>query len=180
MNAEFLHFLRLYRVLWLSGRPGGGKTSLALWLAFWLVEHGYSRYIGTNLELNVGTVVGEVDSAGELVQWTDTAIIYDEAWAELGTGFDKSVRTWLAYPRKMNQVLLFPSVLPLVKHVQTFRVQRVFNGYLLGLPLWFYRWTLGNDRKPDKGSFVWWNPARVFPTYNHEAVPGATYKVYEL
>lgn len=180
MFVEYLRNVTLYRVLWLGGRPGGGKTSLALWTALQLLRGGYCDKLATNLELTVGEVVQTCDDTSDVVKVRDVAIVYDESWGELGTGYDKNLRTWLALPRKLNQFILLPSVLPLTKHVQQLRVERIFNGYLYGLPVWFYRWKLGFEKKPYQGVFPWFNPSRVFPLYDHEAAPLASYKVYRF
>ena len=178
---EMFNLFTVYRTLWCSGRPGGGKTSLAVYLSMRLVESQRVTGIGTNtrLKLPAGWVETERSSAEEMVQESDIALIIDEAWAEVGIGNDKAVRTWLAYPRKKNQFLLFPSVLPVSRQVAVYRVERILNMSGLGLPVWAYRYSLSVGLGESvTGVWYWRNPARVFALYDHTATIGNSYYVY--
>jgi hypothetical protein len=178
---EMFNLFTVYRTLWCSGRPGGGKTSLAVYLALRLVQAQRVSGIGTNTRLHMpaGWVESVVDSASALVEETDIALIVDEAWSEVGVGNDKAVKTWLAYPRKKNQYLLFPSVLPISRQVAVYRVERVLNLSGLGIPVWCYRYTLTVGLGESvTGVWYWRNPARVFGVYDHTATIGNDYYVY--
>lgn len=182
-----LNYTWLYRMVWLSGRFGGGKTSLAVWIAQWLCQKNYARYIASNIKLLVGKEVAVV-SAPELRRVTcegpvyrDTVILMDESWTTLGKGAGrKQVVDWLAYMRKGNNFLVMPSVLPLVSEVGVLRVERVFNGMGFGLPLWLYRWYLGDHHKGgDRGWYVFMQPASVFGLYDTSAIPSEDYTIYD-
>lgn len=178
---EMYNLFTVYRTLWCSGRPGGGKTSLAVYLALRLVADRRVTGIGTNtrLRLPAGWVETERSSSAELVEETDIALIVDEAWSEVGVGNDKAVKTWLAYPRKKNQFLLFPSVLPVSRQVAVYRVERVLNLSALGIPVWCYRYCLqvglGDSME---GVWYWRRPSQVFALYDHTATVGNSYYVY--
>lgn len=175
---EFQSLLRDYRSVWLSGRPGGGKTLLAVVLAYELVACGFLTRIVANFPITFPGWRGrkcDVDPASVV----DAAIILDEAWAEVGLGAEGALKRWMAYPRKNNQVFLYPSVLPLTKSLHMFRVNRVFCGTKFGLPFWTYRYRLDvGERKPLAGNFFLWTPSRYFGMYDSFAKPEG-WKVYE-
>lgn len=182
-------YVRLYRMLWLSGRFGGGKTSLAIALAQALCAKGYARFIASNIPLFFGREIRRVDikglravDAAGLPVVRDTVIILDEAWQHLGERKGHAADDWLAYMRKANNFLLMPSVLPLAKVVQQLTCARFFNGMVFGIPLWLYWWRLGKTGKGvdgDKGRFWWWHPAKVFALYDHSGVPLEEYIIYD-
>lgn len=182
-----LNYTWLYRMVWISGRFGGGKTSLAVAIAQWLCAKSYARYIASNIKLLVGKEVGCVDAA-ELRRitckgpvYTDTVILMDESWTIVGKGTGrKQVVDWLAYMRKGNNFLVMPSVLPLVSEVGVLRVERVFNGLGFGLPVWLYRWYLGDHRRGgDRGWYAFLHPARVFGLYDTSAIPSEEFTIYD-
>lgn len=183
-----LNYVRLYRMVCITGRFGGGKTTLAVWLAKWLCEHNYTRFIASNIRLTVGTLVATITSAelrsfaGGRPVYKDCAIIMDEAWLELGRGKSrKQVEAWLAFLRKGNNFLLMPSVLPLVSDVTKLEVERRFNGSVFGLPLWLYRWRLGDPKRGgDRGHFLFGYPQRTFGLFDTVEIPGDDFNVYEI
>lgn len=182
-----LDMARLYRLMFITGRFGGGKTSLAIAIAQWLIGRNYARYVASNIPLNFGSLVRtvslnelrEVDSNGPIQR--DTVILLDEAWQHLSPRKSHLVEDWLAFMRKGNNFLLLPSVLKLANEVCICRCERIFNGPPLGVPLWLYKWTVGESRyKPDvKGHFWWWNPQRVFNLYDHKGIPREEYYIYD-
>lgn len=168
--SELVRLVSVFRACWLAGRPGGGKTLLAVVLALELVRMGYAKRIVSNFPLYGGGLVGEACASPQDMQ--DAVIILDEAWSELGMGQDRALRTWLAYPRKRNQYLLFPSVLPLVRALGRFRVDRVFCGTQVGLPVWVYRYLVDTgDRKMLRGYAPLWGPSGWFGRYDSFALP---------
>lgn len=182
-----LNYTWLYRMVWISGRFGGGKTSLAVAIAQWLCAKSYARYIASNIKLLVGKEVACVDPA-ELRRitckgpvYTDTVILMDESWTIVGKGTGrKQVVDWLAYMRKGNNFLVMPSVLPLVSEVGVLRVERVFNGLGFGMPVWLYRWYLGDHRRGgDRGWYAFVRPQRVFGLYDTGAIPSEDFTIYD-
>lgn len=183
-----LNYVHLYRMLWLAGRFGGGKTSLAIAVAQWLISKSYARYIASNIPLFFGREV-ERRSLSELRKLAsdgkpevrDTVILLDEAWQQLGARKGHNAEAWLAFTRKANNYLLMPSVLPLAKEVQQLKCSRVLNGMVFGIPLWRYWWKLGEGKGEDgdKGHFNWWRPSAVFDLYDHTCVPIEEYIIYD-
>jgi len=179
-----LRYLTLFRTCWISGRYGGGKTALAIWLSLELVKRGYADKIVTNTEL---TFMQPSDTirADQCHEVQDCAVILDEAWLLLPQGAsNKQSQEWLAYLRKNNQHILLPSVLPLARQVSNFIVERWFNGLAVGLPLWGYSYQLKaagiGKQKAEMASFYWYRPSRVFKLYDHTARPGDKYYVYQF
>lgn len=182
-----LNYTWLYRMVWICGRFGGGKTSLGIAIALWLCRRSYARYIASNIELTVGKQVACV-SANELRRvscegpvYRDTVILMDEAWIQLGKGSGrKQVVDWLAYIRKGNNFLVMPSVMPLVAEVGILRVERIFNGMTVGIPGWLYRWNLGDKRKGGDTGVYWFNdPKSVFGLYDTIKIPSEDYRIYD-
>ncbi len=167
----------LFRVVWLSGRYGGGKTSLALHLADRLVAAGDVQFVACNFPLRVGRVVAEYESFQDMVDNTsDVCIIYDEGWQDLGVGASpKAIRQYLAYLRKRSSILLIPSVLPLSRSVAAVRVVRKLNALIFGLPLWWYEFSVDcGIKKPETGNYFWWRPQRVWGWYDNRSLPTST------
>lgn len=184
-----LNYVQLYRMIWLSGRFGGGKTSLAIYITLWLCSQSYARYVASNIPLFFGREI-ERRSLQDLrrlgadgkPEVHDTVILLDEAWQQLGSRKGHNAEAWLAYTRKANNFLLMPSVLPLAKEVQQLKCARTFNGMVFGVPLWYYWWRLGDGKKSedgDQGHFYWWHPSKVFPLYDHKGVPSEDYIIYD-
>jgi hypothetical protein len=176
-------FFRLFRTCWLAGRPGGGKTSLAIYMALHLIASGYASKLVANIELRLpGSSSTKLDSVHDVRSITNSVVILDEAWLYLGKGVgQKAVQQWLAMIRHGNQYLLLPSVLPLTDQVQYFTLQRTWNLVPVALPLWVYNWRLNAGATHDKGRWLWWHPSQVFSLYDHTAnQPGDTYYVYEF
>lgn len=182
-----LNYTWLYRMVWIAGRFGGGKTALAVYICMWLCEKGYARYIASNVKLGFGTVVRTV-SASDLryhdcngFAFRDTVILMDESWQVLGKGASrKQVIEWLAFMRKANNFLIMPSVLPLVAEVNVLKVERIFNGLALGIPVWLYRWNLGDYRRGgDRGHYLLRNPSQVFGLYDTAQIPSEDFTIYD-
>lgn len=179
-----IRYLTLFRTCWISGRYGGGKTALAIWLSLELVKQGYADKIVTNTELTFASPVDTVRS-DQVHEIENCAVILDEAWLLLPQGAsNKHTQEWLAYLRKNNQHILLPSVLPLAKQVSSFMVERWFNGLQLGVPFWGYTYQLRSasigKRRDEVASFWWFRPSKVFSLYDHKARPGDKYYVYSF
>lgn len=182
--VEAIHYTTLFRTCWLSGRYGGGKTSLAVRLALALVADGYAARIVSNVPLHIGIEPAVTDSAGA-VEVRDAVLLIDEAWSELGMGADsRKLRQWLAYLRKHNQFVLMPSVLAISRHAAAFSIEREWSLSPAGIPLWIYRWRLvvasaSGRKRPETGLFFWWRPQEVFSLYDHTYKPDDRYFVYD-
>jgi len=138
----FLRMVANHRVVWLSGRFGGGKTSLAVWIAAWLVRNRYAARLVSNIP-----IVGRVDPPP--VPINDSVILLDESWMYVDSWSD--VKAYAAFLRKANLYLLLPSVWPPHSRLRILECHRVFNGVAIGLPFWVYRWSLGMASISEKG-----------------------------
>ena len=65
----------------------------------------------------------------------DAFIVLDEGGVWLDD--DKQFDAVTAYVRKHNNYVVIASVLPANLRARTLNVQRVFDGFKFGLPLWF-------------------------------------------
>lgn len=179
-----MNYLTQFRVLWLAGRFGGGKTALAVHLAYELCRLNHADSICSNvpfLEFGEPTAVLQKE---ELSQLTDCVMLLDESWLMLGQGVPpKQVTAWLAYLRKNNQYMLLPSVMPLNRQLSMFVVERRFNFASFGVPLWWYQWRLttgavAKKNTDTRGQIYWWYPQRVFSLYDHYHKPSESYYYY--
>ena len=166
-GGQALAYCKLYRVVWMGGRYGGGKTALAFRLAHDLLKnHGY-RYLLSNVK-SVWT-----DDPKKIVlrdgQYADAVVILDEGGLFLKSS--KDAETFLAFLRKLNVVILIPSVTPPTLKVRSFTIQRVYNLYSYGLPAWVYRWTLSSGHIKETGLFYWVSPPEIFGVYDTLGTP---------
>lgn len=151
-----------FRVAWIRGRYGAGKTSLAVMMANRLLAEGRVEVVVGNIPM---TTKSEVS-----VPLPSAAILLDEAWLYIEGR--KDVSDYGGFVRKFEHYLLLPSVFPVHARFSYFFVQRVFNGYTLGLPLWFYRWGLRQADIREYGYFAIMHPTAVFGHYPTKYVPG--------
>lgn len=183
-----MDMLTIYRLIWLAGRPRGGKTSLSIAMALWLVSNQHADKICTNTPLNIGTLESTI-TLGEAQQLRDVVTIIDEAWEQLGKSSNVKQRdAWLAYLGKNNQYLILPSARDLHHSISDFVIERTMNWLPFGIPLWEYTFNIqkskvvraknGRRGKPDVAKYQWWFPQRVFPYYDHLYKPKEIYYVY--
>jgi len=170
-----------YRILWASGRFGAGKTSLAvLVMARLLAEKRISRVI-SNIPLSFASPIDQADILDiikEKKAMIDTGILLDEAWIYVEDR--KSVLDYAGFVRKFNHFLALPSVFPIHPRLSFFSVQRIFNGYSIGLPAWFYKWTINNRGVRENGHFAVYHPVAVFGSYPSDYVPGDDARISEV
>lgn len=159
--GEFLGMLSAFRICWISGRFGGGKTSLAFMLAAWLLANKKVDRVVSNFDMTISTKA--------VTPLYNAAIVLDESWIYLDDR--SSVTEYAAFVRKFNHYLLLPSVWPPHNRFTFLSVQRVFNAYIVGIPAWVYRWQLGMRSVKEKGYFGILNPSAVFGHYDTEFVP---------
>ena len=162
-----------YRVCWLMGRYGAGKTSLAVIMAAKLLAEKRVSKVISNIPLSFSTPIDTeiiTPILAEKKVMIDTGILLDEAWIYLEDR--QSVMEYAGFVRKFNHFLLLPSVFPIHPRLSFFYVQRIFNGYTLGLPFWVYKWSISNRGVKENGTFAIQYPTAVFGHYPSDFVPG--------
>lgn len=175
----YFSYVKMYRSMWMGGRYGGGKTALAVATARELVRrHGY-RHVVSNIPVSFAAnwdwegrkwrgfdavEPREVDGFPRL----DTVVVLDEGGLFLET--KRKVREFVAFLRKLNVVLLLPSVEEPHARLRKVLVERQFNFFRFGVPMWMYRVRTKGHLYRDEFSFLWWRPD-VFDQYDTDAVP---------
>lgn len=156
-GASFLGMLRNYRVMWVGGRYGGGKTSFLVRVAYEFVERGWSQQVVSNFPCVLSTAI---ERAGEV---RDTVILADEAGLWIN---DKTFGDVTAFLRKYNLYLFMASVMPVPIRARSLNVQRDMNLNTIGLPVWRYSCVLDYMRVKEKFSISWLWPSEVFGLYD--------------
>lgn len=167
----FMGYVRHYRAVWFDGKYGSGKTALAVRVAHELVERGIVRYVLSNVECVFAdkpeNVVLRSGKRGAL--YVDAAIVLDEAGMFIKSSRDSD--DYLAYLRKLNVMLLLPSVEPLPGKLARLVVERTYDWTTMGLPFWQYRLMLQTRQQQEATSFFWRNPSEIFGTYDTIGYP---------
>lgn len=165
-SALILGYLETFRVCNIGGRFGGGKTALGFRLARELIERKKVRHIVSNVQ----SVWNDDPAHIQLVNGqADVAIILDEAGLFLETGRD--AKKFLAYLRKLNVILIMPTVLEPAARIRFLTVQRIMNLEVMAFPMWLYRLDLIYGRTKEKGFFGWWKPREIFGIYDTKGYP---------
>lgn len=156
-GAAFLSMLRNYRVMWVGGRFGGGKTSFITRVGYEFVERGWANQIVANFPCVLAT---DIDRAGDV---RDTVILADEAGLWIN---DKTFGKVTAFLRKFNLYLFMASVEEVPLRARALNVQRDMNWQTVGVPLWRYSIMLNYMRVKEKMSITWWRPDEIFGLYD--------------
>lgn len=165
-GSGFLSLCQAYRICWISGRFGGGKTSLAYRVAYDLVRYSGYRYVISNIKDIWSEKLSDIVLRDDLV---DSVVILDEGGVFLKYGRD--VEEYMTLLRKLNIVVLIPSVMPPSNRIRFFRVKRTFNLNRIGLPVWVYKWSISDGFETFSEVFYWWNPQEIFGVYDTKAPP---------
>lgn len=149
----FINTLRNFRLCWLAGRVGGGKTALAVRLGYYFYERGWAKHIIGNFPCVLFT------DLHRLPELRDCFVILDEAgvWMDERL-FDQVV----AYLRKRNVYVMMPSYLAPPTKARSIYVQRTLNGHAFGVNCWWYTGMVKNLFVQDKYSLAWTNPREVY------------------
>jgi hypothetical protein len=166
-HDSMLLALRNYRTCWLGGRYGGGKTAISFRLAHDLVKDWGFRYIVSNCRSVWNTSADKVELRDG--RFVDAVIILDEGGMFLDS--TRLAKEWLAYLRKLNIILIVPSVLPPALILRRMVIQRTFNFQPFGLPVWRFTWKLDNGMTQQKDHFWWVNFSEIFGIYDTLGMP---------
>ena len=173
-NADaFLHLVPAYRSLWIKGHYGGGKTLLSFALARWLCEHQGYRYILSNMpsvwsERTPDDIVlnEEIQESGEVVITADAIFILDEGG--LFMRFAEQADQYLAFLRKLNIVVLCPSVMPVSMRLRSFTCKREYDFSWLGFPIWIYSYKVEGEKD---SYFAVMHYSNIYGVYSTVAPP---------
>jgi len=157
-----LHMLNQFRLAWIMGGYGAGKTLVSYALAFDLFKTGRYRYLIANSN-SVWT-----DNPEDVVLrdgcFVDAIVILDEAGLFLRMNRDAD--KFMLGLRKLNITILCPSVLPPSSRIKFLQVQRTLNMQAFGLPFWLYQWRLNLGTNKEKDNFIVANPHHYFGIYD--------------
>lgn len=161
-GAPILQMVNQFRIVWIQGSYGGGKTLLAYQLAHELYKTGRYRYVLANSN-SVWT-----DNPEKVVlrdnSFVDAIVILDEGG--LFMRMSRDAEKFMIGLRKLNITILCPSVQPPSTRVKFLQMQRVFNFQVLGLPLWLYQFRLNLGAEREKSHFGIYKPSEIFGIYD--------------
>jgi len=161
LAGSFLDILVFTQVVYIGGRPGGGKTALGYMLAAWLLSNRMVDRVVSNIPMWISSPV--------TVPLQRTAIILDESWIYLSDR--ASVFAYAGFVRKDEDYLILPAVYPVHRLLMRFTVERVLNLYAFGFPAWVYKWRLDRLNVKEAGHFAVVNPHHAFGQYDTKAKP---------
>jgi len=164
----FLELFLLFRVCWIRGTLGGGKTLLAVALAEHLLKLAMVDGVVTNFPTVLPSALGDED--GTLIR---RAVIFDEAWTHLDSR-DSLVnpREYGAYARKIGSYWIIPSVHSIDKRLRSIIVWRSGRFTLPFLPeFWVYRYKLELEYDQCESFFILTSPKRYFGMYDTSYIP---------
>ena len=158
-----------YRMVWIPGAFGNGKTLLGMGIyAQYFQPRGYRLVSNTRsvwTEEDLSTV--NQDDNGHLKAF----ILIDEGGQYFTDGDD--IRELLRNPRKMDYVLCFPSFHPPHRSAQVYQIQPTWSFRSAGIPLINYDWYVKIGQYKAKGSFKWTLFQEMYGTYSSQN-PGAS------
>lgn len=161
-GAPILALVNQFRIVWVQGSYGGGKTLLAFQLAWELYQTGRYRYILSNCN-SVWT-----DNPEQVVlreeSFVDAIVILDEGG--LFMRMSRDAEKFMIGLRKLNITIIVPSVQPPSTRVKFLQMQRIFNFQIIGLPLWLYEFRLSLGSEKEKSYFAISNPQKVYGIYD--------------
>lgn len=169
IGAEQLIYLaESYRLVWVLGRFGGGKTSFGVALSAALLDKDNKRRLLTNCRVvfadPMEQVVLQPDGMLHAVTMLDEGGLYFKVGHQ--------VEQIAAYARKMDLVVIIPSFWPPARAAQVLTVQPVWSFRSVGIPLICYRWSVRMGSFRDGGNFFWLFPQGVYGVYSTQD-PGA-------
>jgi hypothetical protein len=137
-------------------------------LAYELLNSKFSRYLLSNCESVWGDQPEDIKKtdAGTI----DTCVILDEGGLFLKTSQD--AQEFMVGLRKLNVVLIIPSVEPPTSRMKFVTVQRVVNlRQIVGLDFWLYKYLLKKGFDRETGYFGWFKPSEIYGIYNTLDLP---------
>jgi hypothetical protein len=166
LGELFMEYVKQYRSVWLAGRLGGGKTSLAVYVARMLAKEGYR--IISNIRVEGAIRVPAPEDFSRAVVILDEAADFLDAYE-----FRNELLASFKYLRHFDLIVLLACTDKVHARLRKLIVERVFRlEALLPLPtpIWLYRFWVGPDRWRKKESigsyFLFIPPAWLFKSYD--------------
>jgi hypothetical protein len=166
LGELFMEYVKLYRSVWFSGRLGGGKTSLAVYVARMLAKEGYK--IISNIPVDGAIRVPDPSDFSRAVIILDEAADFLDAYE-----FRNELLASFKYLRHFDLIVLLACTDKVHARLRKLIVERVFRlEALLPLPtpIWLYRFWVGPDRWKKKESigsyFLFIPPLSLFRAYS--------------
>lgn len=162
-----LRWINENRMVHLDGVFGSGKTALAFRLAYELWKNYNYRYVVTNIQSPWNEDLENIQLREN--KFVDAVFIIDEAGVFLKKRSDWD--DWDFALRKLNIVLLAPSIKRLPANDQLLVIERQYNLKRVGLPCWRYGVYLDTREGNEKVYFNWWFPSEAFGLYSTDDTP---------
>ena len=169
---EFFYNLLAYRIVWIRGRLGGGKTLLSVALAQEIIRKGFAQGVIANFPTSLPIHNWrKLHEDGKPRGVRGSVVIFDEAGLFIDRRtFMRNDRGIGALLRKLDCFLLLPSVTPPDARLSYFSVQRTLVNYLNGN--WIFRWALAiPGAEVETGEFKLSSPEKYFGTYDTRYIP---------
>lgn len=159
--------IQSYRLVWINGKFGGGKTSFAFAAAEPFLEQGYRLITNAKSVWADDLETLTLNSDGHL----KAVVIMDEG----GLYFEssKQIEQIASFAAKMDCIYFFPSFFPPSRAAQVLKIQPLFSLKSAGLPIIFYKWLVDIGGFHDKGYFAWLFPQEIYGIYSRQD-PGQT------
>lgn len=155
-----ISILASYRLIWIGGRFGGHKTSLAYKMSEYYLKKGY-RLVSNNASVWADDLKDvTLNSKGRL----KAVVLMDEGGLEFKAS--RQIEMMASYARKMDVIYIIPSFWPPTRSARIVTIQPLYNLIGAGIPLVIYRWRVKLDAFEDKGFFYWLNPSEIYGIYS--------------
>lgn len=161
--SSLLGIIKSYRLVWIGGRFGGHKTSLAYKISETFLKDGYK------LITNNRSVWADPLDTVDYQKIDNDYILKSVVLLDEGGLFFKSTRQVemiASFARKMDCIYVIPSFWPPVRSAQVLTIQPIFNFKSAGLPLIAYKWRVKLGAFADSGYFFWWWPNEIYGIYD--------------
>ncbi len=155
--------IRDYRMVWLDGRFSGGKTAMAMRLAW-----EYKKRYGYRVVTNTAFILNEQEEPDFIYEdgspKLKLIVVIDEGGLYLQSNDD--VMRWMAFAGKMDIVCLVPSISPPAAILRSFDLQKIHHYRSIGVPLDVYQWAVKMGSQKFTGKVKWMGMEEIFGTYS--------------
>lgn len=159
--SVFFGNIQTFRICHIRSRYGSGKTAFATRLGYELHERGIVRYICGNYPSPWFTPFDEVEIVNGRA---DVCMILDEGGSFIQSKY-KALK-YIQFMRKLNIILLVPSVLAPSSVLTAFKVKRTMNLAVAGIPVWVFSSRLADGEEIQYETFYWLNPSEIYGAYD--------------